>query len=134
MQEKQQKEEKRNPINLYNCKRCGNTIITEDKDEGVTPASLPCEMFGGCSDGRMWSFYYNVPPILVASHEWFKDGDSEALNIRKIQELRPEPFGTGIPPNPNIKEPIKYGRQPPTKGQSGRTSLHEKFGKSKRKH
>ena len=60
--------EKRN--NLYNCQKCGNTIVTEDKAKGVTPATLPCENFGGCADGRMFSMMYNVPPILQAAYYW----------------------------------------------------------------
>ena len=79
--------EQKKPKNLYNCRRCGNTIITEDVAEGVTPASLPCSMFNGCEDGRMWSFFYNVPPTLVASHEWYSVGKPE-LKIRKIETLR----------------------------------------------
>ena len=48
MKDSEQKKAK----NLYNCHQCGNTIVTEYIDEGVTPSSLPCSMFGGCSDGR----------------------------------------------------------------------------------
>lgn len=108
------------PKNLYNCKRCGNTIITEDVAEGVTPASLPCSMFNGCEDGRMWSFFYNVPPTLVASHEWYSVGKPE-LNIRKIETLREDERFAGVTP-----------KKEPTKGVSGATKFHEKFRKSKR--
>lgn len=76
-------------LNLYNCKSCGNTIVTEDKDKGVTPMFLPCDMFEGCADGRMSSMMYNVPPILVAGYEWYlKNQNDEQLDIRKILELR----------------------------------------------
>ena len=108
------------PKNLYNCKRCGNTIITEDVAEGVTPASLPCSMFNGCEDGRMWSFFYNVPPTLVASHEWYSVGKPE-LNIRKIETLREDDRFAGVTP-----------KKEPTKGVSGATKFHKKFRKSKR--
>lgn len=128
MKDSEQKKAK----NLYNCHQCGNTIVTEDIDEGVTPSSLPCSMFGGCSDGRMWSFGYNVPPVLVASHEWFSNG-GEALDIRKITEIRKSP--TAGVPKPEIKE-LSNGRKvavPKVKGNSGRTSLHEKFNPKKNK-
>lgn len=120
MKDSEQKKAK----NLYNCHQCGNTIVTEDIDEGVTPSSLPCSMFGGCSDGRMWSFGYNVPPVLVASHEWFSNG-GEALDIRKITEIRKSPFNaTGVPK----KEVISGGGIG-----SGRTKYHEKFNPKKYK-
>ena len=51
-------------INLYNCRECGNTIITEDKDKGVTPMFLSCDSFGGCKDGKMHSMMYNVPVVV----------------------------------------------------------------------
>ena len=61
----------KNKINLYNCKDCGNTIVTEDVDEGVTPFMLFCHEFEGCRNGMMISMGYNVPSVLVASHEWY---------------------------------------------------------------
>lgn len=118
------KDEQKKAKNLYNCHQCGNTIVTEDIDEGVTPSSLPCSMFGGCSDGRMWSFGYNVPPSIVASHEWFRNG-GEALDIRKITEIRKSPLNaTGVPK----KEVISGGGIG-----SGRTKYNEKFNPKKNK-
>ena len=75
-------------INLYNCRECGNTIITEDKDKGVTPMFLSCDSFGGCKDGKMHSMMYNVPTFLVAKYEWFNDG-GECLNIRNKETKKP---------------------------------------------
>lgn len=111
-------DEQKKAKNLYNCHQCGNTIVTEDIDEGVTPSSLPCEMFSGCKTGRMWSFGYNVPPVLVASHEWFSNG-GEALDIRKITAIRESQFSaTGV-------------KTEPTKGVSGATKYHKKFNPKK---
>ena len=118
------KDSEKKAKNLYNCHQCGNTIVTEDIDDGVTPSSLPCSMFNGCKTGRMWSFGYNVPPVLVASHEWFSKG-GEALDIRKITEIRESPFNaTGVPK----KEVISGGGIA-----SGRTKYHEKFNPKKNK-
>ena len=116
---------KQKRINLYNCKTCGNTIITEDKDEGVTPMFLPCEMFGGCSDGKMVSMMYNVPPILIAGYEWYNDG-GEALNIRKIKELRD--------PQNYYDERFNHLKKinSENKSSSGCTSLHKQFRKGKK--
>ena len=124
------------PKNLYNCKECGNTIITEDRDEGVTPASLSCRMFAGCKNGRMWSFGYNVPPTLVASHEWYKKGSDEALHIRKISGLRTDGRTANFGCSdmlPIIDVDCEGKRKPPTQGMTGATSIHEKFRKGKRK-
>ena len=105
-------------INLYNCRTCGNTIITEDKDKGVTPMFLSCEMFNGCKSGRMFSMMYNVPPILVAGYEWYNNG-GKCLDIRKKTELSNDEI--------NINAlPIKQ------KKVIGSTSLHEKFRKGKK--
>lgn len=70
--------------NLYNCKTCGNTIITEEKVEGVTPMFLMCGQHGGCEAGSMVSMMYNVPQqagVLVASHEWYKPDDKEFAEL-----------------------------------------------------
>ena len=64
-------EKKRNKINLYNCKTCGNTIVTEDINKGTTPMMLACTEFNGCEKGMMISMMYNVPPILIASYIWY---------------------------------------------------------------
>lgn len=64
-------------INLYNCKKCGNTIVTQDIDSGVTPFILFCKLYNGCNEGFMTSQMYNVPPKLVASHEWYRPEESE---------------------------------------------------------
>ena len=105
-------------LHLYNCRTCGNTIITEDKDKGVTPMFLPCEMFNGCKSGRMHSMMYNVPPILVAGYEWYNNG-GECLYIRKKTELSDDEI--------NINAlPIRQ------KKVIGSTSLHEKFRKGKK--
>lgn len=114
------KDSEKKAKNLYNCHQCGNTIVTEDIDDGVTPSSLPCSMFSGCKTGRMWSFGYNVPPTLVASHKWYSVGKPE-LNIRKIETLREDDRFAGV----TLKKE-------PTKGVSGATKFHEKFRKSKR--
>ena len=72
--------------NLYNCKKCGNTITTIDRDKGVTPMMLSCSAFNGCSDGMMFSFMYNVPPIIVPGYEWVKEPEEEVLNIKQIKQ------------------------------------------------
>jgi len=128
--------EETKPKNLYNCKECGNTIITEDSDEGMTPASLSCRMFSGCKNGRMWSFGYNVPPMLVASHEWYKKGTDEALHIRKISGLRKDARTANFGCSdmlPIVDVDCEGKRKPPTQGMTGATSIHEKFRKGKRK-
>ena len=40
---------KANPKNLYNCHQCGNAIITEDIDEGVTPKVEPTKGVSGAT-------------------------------------------------------------------------------------
>lgn len=59
--------------NAYVCERCGEAMITVDRDEGTTPMMLFCR-FGGCS-GMMKSMMYRLPPDLAdrePTHEWYK--------------------------------------------------------------
>ena len=89
-------------LNLYNCAKCGNTIITIDVDDGVTPFMLVCKKHGGCSDGMMTSSMYNVPPMYTPSHEWYKpaigtsDADSDHVKqgglILRKRETPNRPF------------------------------------------
>lgn len=128
-------------LNLYNCKSCGNTIVTEDKDKGVTPMFLPCEMFRGCDGGRMVSMMYNVPPILVAGYEWYlKNPNDETLDIRRITEIRDPNEALKVMQNRIAAETVleKLDFSEPNRkksgfGKSGATSLHLKHRKGKRK-
>lgn len=43
--------------NRYTCQKCGKHIITEDRDEGVTPFMIGCRVTLGC-DGLMHSSFY----------------------------------------------------------------------------
>ena len=126
MQESATKKEelKGKPKNLYNCHQCGNAIITEDIHEGTTPFQLPCVSFGGCKTGSMYSFGYNVPPTLVASHEFFKNGLTDVMHIRKIRELRKSPT------DDDRLKPVPKKMQ---EGTSARTILHDKFNPIKNK-
>ncbi len=86
MQEKQR-------LNAYTCQKCKATVITIDKDNGVTPFIIPCltEIESMSSlveypknrhrkcNGDMYSHFYTVPPFVTPLFEWFKP-DIEALN------------------------------------------------------
>lgn len=76
-----------NRLNLYNCKSCGNTIITVDRVDGVTPALLGCKRYGGCETGMMGSSMYNVPPIYTARYEWYKPSEEELRKLCTDQEV-----------------------------------------------
>lgn len=58
--------------NRYCCEVCKKSIITIDRDEGVTPFMLPCMRTEGCS-GPMTSRFYVVEDVWPEpSYEWRK--------------------------------------------------------------
>ena len=85
-------------INQYTCRTCGKSIVTIDRDVGVTPAMLNCRATNGCS-GIMDSARYRVRPGLKPNYEWYKPGNLDVydrdmrehiekggLDIREIEE------------------------------------------------
>jgi hypothetical protein len=48
--------------NRYYCETCKKSIITMDRDEGVTPMMLPCMRTSGCP-GPMVSRFYQVEDV-----------------------------------------------------------------------
>ncbi len=58
-------------INVYECQACGESIVTIDKAEGVTPMFLACRANPTCG-GRSVSKMYRVPQDLEPTHEWYR--------------------------------------------------------------
>ncbi len=83
-------------LNIYNCKDCGNTIVTIDRHLGTTPFVLQCAEYKGCKTGVMMSAMYNVPALFEPSHEWYKpdnkvvvgNNNQVTLDIRKIRRTK----------------------------------------------
>jgi hypothetical protein len=48
--------------NAYTCQTCGQTVITEDMEKGVTPFMLACRATKGCS-GMSQSHFYRGPTV-----------------------------------------------------------------------
>lgn len=60
-------------VNAYDCRECGKTCWTIDRDAGVTPASMRCRAPGGCGEGTSFSRWYTVPADHPPpTHEWFR--------------------------------------------------------------
>lgn len=79
-------------INVYICeKRCGNEIITKDRDEGVTPFLIRCDR---CSPTinhpfvAMQSSFYRVDQTLTPTHEWIKPDENELKQFFKKHKIR----------------------------------------------
>lgn len=60
-----------NRKNIYVCQSCGKSVVTIDKDEGVTPFMIECKNTKDC-DGDMYSSFYNVDQSLEPEFEWYK--------------------------------------------------------------
>ncbi len=106
-----------NGINQYTCDECRGTIVTVDRDEGVTPFMLGCRAKPGCT-GLMRSSFYSLPTIPRPSWEWYKPQFEEEL--KKLDHQTREHVKLGglllrqIPPNgerienPIVKKAIEY--------------------------
>lgn len=66
--------------NVYTCEGCGESIVTVNLEEGVTPFMVGCRI-NGCSEqlppGRaiapaMKSHFYRVDQTLEPTHEWYR--------------------------------------------------------------
>lgn len=66
-------------LNRYTCERCRGTVITIDREEGVTPFMVRCraDVFakGGCGAFMVSSFYRDVEG--VPTFEWRKPTKAE---------------------------------------------------------
>lgn len=68
-------------LNRYNCK-CGNSMLSEDVDEGVTPFFMRC----GACDAPAQSNFYKVHAddfSLPADIEWYKPTKKETSRLTK---------------------------------------------------
>ena len=72
-------------INVYICKRCGNRIVTEDVDEGVTPFKINCDK---CKEFEATSCFYTCPQDLIPKYEWFKPANDEEIKKQLKWELK----------------------------------------------
>lgn len=116
--------------NLYNCRKCGHTVVTMDRDKGVTPMFIRCHRCGHKMDSMM----YNVPPILVPSHEWRKGSDPEVLDLYELPVRdQPEPLTFSRPDCQPLPLDMDHSlcpgttRNEPTPGKSGATKFHKKM-------
>lgn len=66
-----------NPLNRYVCPKCRGSIITVDRDEGVTPFMLGCRATAGCAGMMQSSFYRGVTG--EPTFEWRKPTPDEIV-------------------------------------------------------
>ena len=70
-------------INIYDC-TCGNSIVTKDIEEGVTPFFIACRV-DGC-ENLATSNFYHVDQTLVPSYFWRKPTEVEKKHLT-VEEL-----------------------------------------------
>lgn len=61
--------------NRYTCQTCNGSIVTVDRDEGVTPFMICCRATPGCR-GAMYSSFYRGEPG-TPTYEWRKATPAE---------------------------------------------------------
>lgn len=77
-------------LNCYTCKECNYSIVTIDRDEGVTPMFLACRNPKKCA-GTMQSHGYRGV-IGTPTHEWRRPPRAER---RKMSTAMQEYFRKG---------------------------------------
>lgn len=65
----------KNQLNRYICQKCGGSVITIDRDEGVTPFMILCRATVGCRGHMYSSFYRGVEG--EPTFEWRKPTPTE---------------------------------------------------------
>ncbi len=72
-------------LNIYTCEMCKGTLVTIDRDEGVTPFLTACRE-PGCKDAKgrpslAQSSMYRVSQHLFPSHEWYRPNAIERARL-----------------------------------------------------
>lgn len=65
-------------LNIYRCDACGHSMVTIDREPGVTPFITKCPKCGG----EATSFMYRVPPNLTPTHEWYRPDQKEFDSLK----------------------------------------------------
>ena len=70
-------------VNVYRCK-AAHYLVTVDRDEGVTPAFIPCRQ-SGCRHPATSCQYQMIHESLKPTHEWYRaDAKGGLLALREI--------------------------------------------------
>lgn len=83
-------------LNRYTCQTCGGSIITIDRDKGVTPFMLLCRAKAGCNGHMYSSFYRGVQG--KPTFEWRKPTSAELAKSSLAMQQHFEQGGLDIHP------------------------------------
>jgi hypothetical protein len=85
-------------LNRYRCEKCHKSIVTVDRDEGVTPFMLNCRRTPGCS-GQMTSRFYQVESVWgPPTFEWRKPTKKEYKRMSPAMKQHIDQGGLDIYP------------------------------------
>lgn len=90
-------------LNKYTCKSCGGSIITVDRDEGVTPFMLGCRADPKCKGDMYSSFYREVHG--EPTFEWRKPTLTEFRKSSRAMQQHFEDGGLDIHPIKTTTKP-----------------------------
>jgi len=79
--------------NIYTCKICGGKIVTIDKDDGITPFMIDCQVNEKC-EGYMHSSFYAIDQSLEPKFEWCRP-DSLDIYPEEFREAMKEHIDKG---------------------------------------
>lgn len=66
-------------VNVYICESCAGSTVTIDRENGVTPFLIDCQI-KGCN-GVARSSFYAVPQELIPQYEWRKPTKTEYYQL-----------------------------------------------------
>lgn len=83
-------------LNRYTCQSCHGSIITVDRDEGVTPFMVLCRAKPGCKGHMYSSFYKGVQG--EPTFEWRKPTPAEYAAYPEVMRQHVDQGGLDIHP------------------------------------
>lgn len=69
--------------NAYECEGCASYIVTIDRDPGVTPFIIKCEICGQDAQSK----FYRVQGYLEPTHEWYRPDNLDGIDPKLFEHL-----------------------------------------------
>jgi len=83
-------------LNRYTCKNCGRSVVTIDREMGVTPMFLNCRATAGCSGDMSSAMYRSV--VVEPTFEWRKPTPDEYKEMPRAMKDHIDMGGLAIYP------------------------------------
>lgn len=75
-------------LNVYICQTCGGMICTIDRDQGVTPFMIACQVMRFCSGMMQSQWYPELPPHFSPEYEWYKPKLKKHMDVVTAEHVK----------------------------------------------